>query len=219
MTKKELITKLIKEGVLRTKLIIEAFYEIDRINFVPEEYKKEAYEDYPLPIGFGQTISQPFTVAFMLELLNPRPGEKILEIGSGSGWVTALLAYCVSNKKNKISHHPQVIAIERIKELKELAEKNVSRYNFIEKGIVQIILGDGSRGSPQNAPYDKIISAASAEFIPVSWKKEVKVGGRIVTPIKNAIDVYDKLKEDDFNIKSYSGFSFVPLVIEDGSGI
>ncbi len=101
MTKIELISKLISQGILKTQLIIEAFNKIDRIDFVKEEYKKEAYHDYPLPIDFGQTISQPLTVAFMLELLNPKPGEKILEIGAGSGWLTALLSYCVSYQNNK----------------------------------------------------------------------------------------------------------------------
>ncbi|MGC8775782.1 MAG: protein-L-isoaspartate O-methyltransferase [Minisyncoccia bacterium] len=215
-TNNELIKKLIHDGILKTQLIIEAFKEIDRINFVLESYKKEAYENYPLPIGFGQTISQPLTVAFMLELLNPCPGEKILEIGAGSGWLTALLAYCVS-KTNNLKHASKVIAIERIKELKELAEKNISKYNFIKKGIVEIILGDGSRGYFKEAPYDKIIASAAAEKLPVIWKKELKIGGKIVAPIHNAIEVHHKLDEDDFDVKVYKGFSFVPLVIENGS--
>jgi protein-L-isoaspartate(D-aspartate) O-methyltransferase len=218
MTKNELIKKLIRDGVLKTQLIIEAFQNIDRKNFVLESYKNEAYEDYPLPIGFGQTISQPFTVAFMLELLNPKPGEKILEIGAGSGWVTALLAYCVSKNLNHKKTKPKIIAIERIPELKEMAEKNVSQYNFIEKGVVKIILGDGSCGYALEAPYDKIISAASAEKIPVAWKNEVKIGGKIAAPVQNGIEVHKRLNESDFDIKIYKGFSFVPLIIGNGGG-
>jgi len=218
MTKNELIKKLIHQGILKTQLIIEAFYKIDRTDFVLEKYKNEAYEDYPLPLEFGQTISQPLTVAFMLELLNPLPGEKILEIGAGSGWVSALLAYCVSKNNSKIKRHPKIIAIERIPELKDFAIKNISKYNFIEKGIVEVILGDGSKGYQKEAPYDKIIAAASAEKIPVAWKNEIKIEGKIVAPVLNSIEVHKRLNESDFDIKIYKGFSFVPLIIENGSG-
>jgi protein-L-isoaspartate(D-aspartate) O-methyltransferase len=214
MNKIQLIGSLIKRGVLKTQLIIEAFNKIERINFVKDEYKKEAYNDYPLPIGFNQTISQPLTVAFMLELLNPQPGEKILEIGAGSGWVTALLAYCVSYKNN----NGKIIAIERIRELQEMAYKNISQYDFIEKGIVEIILGDGSKGFLKYAPYDKIIAAASADFIPVAWKNELKIGGTIVAPIKNTIECHKKIDTNDFNIKIYKGFNFVPLIIDKENG-
>jgi protein-L-isoaspartate(D-aspartate) O-methyltransferase len=218
MTKNELIKKLIHQGILKTQLIIEAFYKIDRADFVLEDYKKEAYEDYPLPLEFGQAISQPLTVAFMLELLNPLPGEKILEIGTGSGWFSCLLAYCISKKNLNKKHHPKIISIERIPELKDFAIKNISKYNFIEKGIVEVILGDGSKGYQKEAPYDKIVAAASAEKIPVAWKNEIKIGGKIVAPISNNIEVHKRLNESDFDIKIYKGFSFVPLIIENGSG-
>ncbi|MFZ5559461.1 MAG: protein-L-isoaspartate O-methyltransferase, partial [Patescibacteria group bacterium] len=178
----ELINQLIKEGYLKTSLIIEAFRKIKREDFVLEELKEEADINAPLPIGYGQTISQPLTVAFMLELLQPQPGDKILDIGSGSGWQTAMLAYCV--KPNG-----KVFAIERIPELVEFGKKNISKYNFlapyrtegsgsgIEKRIVEFILGDGSRGYKKEAPFDKIIAAASAEKIPEEWKEQLKIGG------------------------------------------
>ncbi|MBI4119514.1 MAG: protein-L-isoaspartate O-methyltransferase, partial [Parcubacteria group bacterium] len=138
-----LIQNLVQKGYLKTPLLIEAFNNIDRADFVPDEYKDDAYGDYPLPIGFGQTISQPLTVAFMLELLQPEPGEKILDIGTGSGWKAALLVYIVSQPQNQHRSAGKVITIERIPELKEFAEKNIKKYNFTSKGVVRVILGDG----------------------------------------------------------------------------
>lgn len=212
-----LINSLIKDGYLKTAEIIEAFKAIDRADFVPEEYKSEAYINAPLPIDFSQTISQPLTVAFMLELLEPKPGEKILDVGAGSGWVTTLLAYLVSQYKEVEPFSevklPKVVAIERIPELKEMAEKNIFKYNFIEKGIVKIILGDGSKGYKKEAPYDKIIAAAAAKGdVPVYWKRQLKIGGRIVAPVENSVIVIDKTGRNKYNQKEYFGFSFVPLI-------
>ena len=128
-----LINSLISDGYLKTPLLIEAFKNIDRQDFVPEEYKNSAYINEPLPIGFEQTISQPLTVAFLMELLEPKPGEKILDIGAGSGWSAALLAYVVG-KENLQSEirNPKIIGIERLSELKEFAEKNLAKYGFID---------------------------------------------------------------------------------------
>src|SRR3990170_6021596 len=134
MTKADLIQELIETGYLKTPRIIDAFQNIDRVDFVPEPFKGEAYENYPLSIGFGQTISQPLTVAFMLELLQPKEGEKILDVGAGSGWLSALLAYIVGNPlRQPANGGGKIIGIERIPELKEMAEKNISKYNYIEK--------------------------------------------------------------------------------------
>lgn len=203
--KKNLIKELIEEGYLRTKSIIEAFQKIDRIDFVLEEYKNEAYGNYPLPIGFGQTISQPLTVAFMLELLEPKPGEKILDVGAGSGWQTSLLAY-LAGKQGR------VIAIEIIPELKKFAETNIEKYNFIKIGRVELILGDGSKGYQKEAPFDKIIAAAAALSIPPAWKEQLKIGGVIVAPVGQNIVVLKKLNQNEFSQKQYFGFNFVPLV-------
>jgi len=145
-----LINDLIKEGWLKTPRITEAFSKIKRVDFLPEDMKDLAEENTALSIGFGQTISQPLVVAFMLELLEPKVGEKILDIGSGSGWTAALLAEIVGEKG-------KVFALEAIPELKEFGEKNVSKYGFVDRGTVEFICADGSKGLENKAPFDKIL--------------------------------------------------------------
>jgi len=202
---KKLIKELINEGYLKTPNIIEAFQKIDRRNFVPEELKNEAYFNIPLYIGYGQTISQPLTVAFMLELLQPKEEDKILDIGSGSGWQTALLSQIVGEKG-------RVFALEIIPALKEFGEKNVSQYNFIQKGITRFYCLNAAEGLPNEAPFDKIIAAASIQKIPTAWKDQLKIGGRMVVPVKEAIYLLIKKEENQFEEQIFPGFVFVPFV-------
>lgn len=213
----DLIDSIVKDGYLKTPEIIEAFKAIDRKDFVTEERQKDAYANAPLPIGFGQTISQPLTVAFMMELLEPKAGEKILDVGAGSGWAAAILAYIVGKQRLSADGNEPVLllAVERVPELKEMAEKNVAKYNFIEKGIARIVLADGSKGYKKEAPYDKIIAAAAAyQDIPKDWRSQLKIGGRIVAPVGNSIVLINKLSRNKFDKKEFFGFSFVPLVEE-----
>jgi len=216
-----LIDSLIQEGWLKTPKIIEAFRKIKRADFMFT--RRSLGEDGPdieelaelneaVPIGYGQTISQPLVVAFMIEQLQPRPGEKILDIGSGSGWTTALLAHIVG-KEGK------VIAIELVPELKEFGEKNVAKYNFIKKDIAEFICADASKGYPDFATrpelaegFDKILASASAEEMPQAWREQLKVGGRIVTPIRSSIWVFQKKSKDKFEKTEHPGFAFVPLI-------
>jgi len=206
-----LTNQLIEQKYLKSPLIINAFKKIKRADFVPDEVVREKGEDFvaeynaPLSIGYGQTISQPLTVAFMLELLQPKKGDKILDIGSGSGWQTAMLCQIVGSEGF-------VYAIERIPELKEFGQKNVEKYNFKN---VEFICGDGSKGLSDKAPFDKIIVAASvAEEIPQSWKDQLKIKGRLVTPVKGSIWLIIKKDKDRFEDKEYPGFVFVPLISE-----
>jgi len=211
----KLIEQLIEQEYLKTPLIIKAFEEIKRKDFVFDNLKNEASINAPLSIGWGQTISQPLTVAFMLELLQPKPGDKILDIGSGSGWQTALLAHCVSSQAKS----GKVYAIERISELIKFGKKNVEKYNFIKKGVIEFILADGSKGYPNIAScpeltegFNKIICAASSNKIPEIWKTQLKIGGRLVAPIKSSIWLLIKKSKDKFEKKEFPGFTFVPLI-------
>ncbi|MDD5489653.1 MAG: protein-L-isoaspartate O-methyltransferase [Candidatus Moranbacteria bacterium] len=200
-----LVRDLVYQGYLKTDRIIDAFSKIRRVDFVPEELESASQANIPLPIGQGQTISQPLTVAFMLEKLGPLPGEKVLDVGAGSGWTTALLAHIVG-KKGK------VIGMERIKELCRFGMNNVSKYHLIEGGRVKIVCADGSKGYINEAPYQRILVSAAADEIPKDLKKQLAVGGRLVIPVKNSIWMVKKISDKDFQEEEYPGFAFVPLV-------
>ncbi len=174
--------------------------KIDRKDFVLKEYEKEAYEDYPLPIGFNQTISQPSTVYFMLKLLNPQKQEKILDIGSGSGFSTALLAEAVGE-------NGKVFGVEKIPELVSFGRKNLSKYNF--NNVVIVEAGE-KLGLPDKAPFDKILVSASAKEIPKELIDQLKIGGIMVIPVENNILRIEKT-EKEIKIEKYEGFAFVPL--------
>ncbi len=202
-----LISELIQRGYLKTDLIIDAFSEINRIEFVPEDLANQAEANIPLPIGHGQTISQPLTVAFMFELLDPRRGQNILDVGGGSGWTVALLSY-IAGEKGKVA------AIERIPELCEFGKKNTDKFSFIKKGIAEFYCADGTKGFQKYAPYDRILVSAMTQEIPKVLKEQLKIGGKMVIPVHNDIWYLEKKGEDDFYKEEYPGFAFVPLIQE-----
>lgn len=201
----ELVDHLISRGVFKSPRIIEAFREINRALFVPEEKRAASYEDSALPIGFGATISQPYTAAFMLELLSPEPGNTILDIGSGSGWTTALLAQIVGEKG-------KVYGIDVIPELVASSENRIG-YHYPELAErIYFFSMNAKNGLTQYAPYDRILAGASLlKRIPLSWKDQLKVGGRIVVPINNSITVIQRISESKYETKTYPGFAFVPF--------
>ena len=205
MTLQGLIDELIHAGYLKTPGIIEAFRRVNRRDFLPSALRVDAAFNSPLPIGHRQTISQPLTVAFMLELLAPQPGDRVLDVGSGSGWTTALLAEIVGPKG-------AVYAIERIPELKNFGQKNVSPYDFSN---VNFFCRDGIRGLPDQAPFDKILVSAAARSVPGALRAQLKNGGRMVIPtIDEDIRLIEKSASGTFKETPYPGFIFVPLVEE-----
>lgn len=204
-TNHSFVRYLQESGVLHTPLLIEAFLKCDRFFFVPEMLRDEAYGDYPLPIGEGQTISQPTTVAYMLELLSPQKGERVLDIGSGSGWTTALLAYAVGTTGS-------VIGLERISSLVALGKKNLEQSGITNASIET---ADPTVLGKPGELFDRILVSASAIQMPTQLIKQLKPGGILVLPVQNSL--WKVTKHIDKTIDAYEipGFMFVPLIVKE----
>jgi len=205
MCMSRIVNNLIQKGYLRTDRIIDAFSEIGRVEFIPENLQHNADADIALPIGYGQTISQPLTTAFMFELLDPQKGHNILDVGSGSGWTTSLLSYIVREEG-------KVTALEIIPELCEQGKVNADKYKFIKKGIAEFYSADALKGYPENAPYDRILVSAAVNEIPQALKDQLKVGGKIVIPVRNDVWYLEKIGQDEFRKEEFPGFNFVPFI-------
>ncbi len=204
--KKNNLSKYLDDfGLIKREDVKKAFEKVDRADFVHPEARDRAYHNTALPIGDGQTISQPQVVAFMLHLLEPKKGGNFLDIGFGSGWTTALLAEIIGNGK--------VIAIERIESIYEFGKNNINKYDYIERGVVELFCGDGREGKESHAPYDGILISASDKDaqLPLKIRDQLKDGGRIVMPIRDSLFLFTK-KGSDFEMCEYEGYSFVPLV-------
>lgn len=165
-----LVDFLKTSGTITRKDVEQAFLKVPRHLFVPAEYFNEAYQDYPLPIGNDATISQPAIVANMTELLEPKKTDKVLEIGTGSGWQAAILAQLVK----------KVYSIEYVPQLAEKANENLKKVGVKN---VEIKVGQGKEGWPEKAPFDGIIVTAAAPQIFEAWVDQLNMGGRIVAPI------------------------------------
>jgi protein-L-isoaspartate(D-aspartate) O-methyltransferase len=162
-------TQLRSRGIANQR-VLNAMLRVPREEFVPMEYREQAYEDHPLPIGDGQTISQPYIVALMLESLQLTPTDKILEIGTGSGYATALLAELGA----------QVFSIERRPALAANAREALARLGYIN---VKVFSGDGTVGLPAVAPFDAILVSAAAYGIPAALPDQLAEGGRMIIPV------------------------------------
>ncbi len=155
---------------VKDERVLQTMARVPRHEFAPEPYRGQAYEDHPLPIGEGQTISQPYIVALMLEALALTPADRVLEVGTGSGYVTALLAELVA----------EVFSVERHPALVDAARDLLGRMGYT---TVKVILGDGSQGFSAAAPYDAIIVSAAAAEIPQALVAQMAEGGRIIIPV------------------------------------
>jgi len=200
----DLIQSLIQTKVLRSKSVIKAFHKIDRKDFVLDIYADLAYNDTPLAIDHGQTISQPTTVALMLEWLDVQEGQTVLDIGAGSGWQTVLLAELVG-----ASGH--VHACERIPELCEFARQNLARYPQYKERI-SLHCESAVNGWPKSAPYNRIIAAASSNEIPDEWLQQLSPDGILVAPTDESIFVVKRNSDLSFTKHEHHGFIFVPFI-------
>jgi len=191
---------------IRDPRVLSAMKEVPRHLFIPPPYDTAAYEDCPLPIGNGQTISQPYIVALMTELLALKPTDSVLEIGTGCGYQGAVLAVLAR----------QVTTIERIPEVAGLAKANLAT---VGSKNVDVIVGDGTLGYPQKAPYDAIIVTAATPSVPRPLIEQLADGGRLVAPVGGRdIQELIRLRKKDGSIteEQHGGVRFVPLIGECG---
>ena len=199
----KLVNDLVQKGYLKSERIIDAFSEISRIEFVPDEFRLQAEADVSLPVGFGQMIPSPMVAAMMLELLDPREGDRVLDASSGSGWLVTILAYVVGEGGS-------VVALEKNAELKERGKYNVEKFGYIRKGIVQFPeeaqMADGDT-------FDRILFFSGLEMDLTELKRSLKVGGKMVVSINNNVTYFEKKAEDEFLEEKYSGFSSEPLLV------
>ena len=200
-TNEELIKGMKQSGVLRSEEVAKAFKHVDRKLFIPSEYAQFPYLDRPLPIGEKQTISQPSTVAFMLELLDVKKGDKILDIGSGSGWTTGLLG-SLTGKEGSVE------GVERVDELIEMGKDNIAKLGMRNINIEKAASDLGKPGRK----FDAILVSASAQDIPQELFEQLKIGANLVIPVKNSIFKFHKISEKDIQMQEYEGFAFVPLI-------
>lgn len=207
--REQMVVKTIKNRGVTDEDVLQAMEDVPRHQFVPEEQQPQAYGDYPLPIGFGQTISQPYIVAMMTELLELEEGDKVLEIGTGSGYQAAVLAELPDVK---------VFTIEVIPELAERAKETLDRLGYTDVHCKQ---GDGYYGWPEHAPFDGIIVTAAPDHVPQPLREQLAVGGRMVIPIGprgGYQTLWKFVKQPDGEMKAYNkgGVAFVPFT---GKGI
>lgn len=200
----KLIEELREKGVLHSFALARALKEVDRAHFVPEEQRPLAHEDVALPVGSGQTISQPYTVVFMLEQLRVRPGDHVLEVGYGSGWQTALLAKLVEPSG-------KVCAFEIVPKLCEVGRENFERYPYLAPRVT-FYCQNARSGCPEDAPFDRIISAAEVREVPKAWRKQLATGGRMMYPQGGALVLEVKKENGSFASSIFPGFVFVPFI-------
>lgn len=197
-----MVRQQIRNRGINHKLTLKAMQTVDRHRFVPAGQQMRAYDDGPIPIGYGQTISQPYIVAYMTQLSDPEPGDKVLEVGAGSGYQAAILGEIVE----------QVYTIEIIPELGERARKLLKELGYDN---IEVITGDGYFGHEQHAPYDAIVVTAAAEYIPPPLIAQLKDGGKMIIPVGSPFMVQNLMlvekKGEQITTTSLMPVRFVPF--------
>lgn len=201
--RRRMVEEQLREHGISDPRVLDAMGKVPRDEFVPPDLRDAAYEDGPLPIGYGQTISQPFTVAFMCQALQLTGTEKVLEIGAGSGYSAAVLSLLAQS----------VFTVERVAGLAEQARERLARLGYAN---VDVIAADGTLGLPAKAPFDAIVVTAGAETLPDAYVRQVRIGGRIVIPIGeyryNQTMYRFTRQEEELRIDNLGSFAFVPLI-------
>ncbi len=206
--RQQMVERQIEARGVRSQKVLNAMERVPRELFLPEDVREFAYEDSPLPIAAEQTISQPYIVAFMTEGLALEGGEKVLEIGTGSGYAAAVLAEIAG----------EIYTIERIEELAAHAASTLADLNYEN---VEVIHADGTLGLPEQAPFDAIVVTAGGPEVPDSLKKQLKIGGRLVIPVGSYRGVQElvrvtRLSQSDYKQEDLADVRFVPLVGAEG---
>lgn len=209
--REEMVRGLEQRGYIESPEVKEAFRSVPREEFVPSKVEKEAYADRPLPIGQGQTISAPSMVAIMLEVLKAEQGQKVLEIGTGSGYNAALLGEIVGAEG-------KVYTIERLESVAKTGRRNLEERGYDQ---VEVIVGDGTKGYEEEAPWDRILVTACAPEIPNPLVEQLEVGGRLAAPVgshymSQTLLAVEKTGEEKTEVERHGGCAFVPLVGDYG---
>jgi len=193
--------QLISRGI-KNERVLNVFRKVERHKFIPEDLRPSAYSDFPVPIGEGQTISQPYIVALMTELLDLSGKEKVLEVGTGSGYQTAILAELAK----------EVLSIERFE---NLAKRTQDTLNGLGYSNIKIKVGDGSLGWPEETPFDRIIITAASPRVPLPLSDQLKENGKLILPLgesfSQVLTLFEK-KKDKLESTEICGCVFVPLV-------
>ncbi len=210
--REDLVSKLLDRDYIKTKPVEDAMKKVPREEFMTQETKNYAYLDRPIPLENGQTISAPHMVAIICEMLALENGMKVLEIGTGFGYNAAVVAEIIGPEGH-------VYTIERIKNLKNISEQNLKRTGYSKN--VTVILGDGTNGYEKESPYDRIYATASAPKIPEPLKKQLKIGGRLLSPIGRDSSVQEllclkRVGENEYKSYNLGGVVFVPMIGEHG---
>jgi protein-L-isoaspartate(D-aspartate) O-methyltransferase len=204
--RRSMVESQLRARGIRDDRLLTAMLNVPRHEFVSEEYRDQVYEDHPIPIGEGQTVSQPYIVALMLEALALRPSDRVLEVGTGSGYLTALLS--------ELTQH--VYSVERQSSLARAARARLTHLGCIN---LDVLIGDGSHGVPEHAPFDAIIVSAAAPRIPPPLFEQLREGGRMVIPVGPAqaqeLQLVRKLNSHSV-VAKMGGCRFVPLIGEEG---